>query len=112
MLRAWQEGRQPQLEALIAQYPGLSLGELAAMVQVDIDVRWRRNDARPAESYLARFPALSNDPELAVDIIYAEYLARERSGQCPGAAEYQRAVPGVCRGTLKADWPPPRARDR
>ena len=93
LLRAWQEGRQPQLEALIAEYPGISPGELAAMVQVDIDVRWRRNDARPAESYLARFPALSNDPELAVDIIYAEYLARERAGECPGAAEYQQRFP-------------------
>jgi WD40 repeat protein/tRNA A-37 threonylcarbamoyl transferase component Bud32 len=92
-LRAWQEGRQPQLEALIADDPGLSLKELAAIVQVDIDLRWRRNNPAQAESYLASFPALSNDPELAVDVIYAEYLARERSGECPGAAEYQRRFP-------------------
>jgi eukaryotic-like serine/threonine-protein kinase len=93
LLRAWQEGRQPQLEAFIAEYPGLTPGELAAMVHLDIDVRWRRSDSRPAESYLSSFPALSNDPELAVDIIYAEYLARERAGQCPGAAEYQERFP-------------------
>ena len=93
LLRAWQDGRKPQLEALIAEHPGISPGELAAMVQADIDVRWRRDDARPAESYLARFPALSNDPELAVDIIYAEYLAREGAGESPGAAEYQQRFP-------------------
>ena len=63
------------------------------MVQVDIDIRWRRNEAQPAESYLARFPALCDDPELAVDIIYAEYLARERSGECPVAAEYRQRFP-------------------
>lgn len=63
------------------------------MVQVDIDLRWRRNDPRRAESYLASFPALSNDPELAVDIIYAEYLARERSGERPVATEYRERFP-------------------
>jgi tRNA A-37 threonylcarbamoyl transferase component Bud32 len=93
LLRAWQEGRQPLLEALIAEYPGLSPAELAAMVQVDIDIRWRRSEAKPAEDYLARFPALSHDPELAVDIIYAEYLARERSRECPGAEEYRQRFP-------------------
>jgi WD40 repeat protein len=92
-LRAWQEGRQPQLEVLIAECPDISQAELAAMVQVDIDLRWRRNAPRSAESYLASFPILSNDPELAVDIIYAEYLARERSGERPGAAEYQQRFP-------------------
>jgi eukaryotic-like serine/threonine-protein kinase len=93
LLRAWQEGRQTSLEALVAEYPGFSPAELAAMVQVDIDIRWRRNEAQPAESYLARFPALCDDPELAVDIIYAEYLARERSGECPVAAEFRQRFP-------------------
>jgi WD40 repeat protein len=92
-LRAWREGRQPQLEVLIAECPDISQAELAAMVQVDIDLRWRRNVPRRAESYLAGFPTLSNDPELAVDIIYAEYLARERSGERPVATEYRQRFP-------------------
>ena len=107
--RAWQE-KLPQATPArrrVARYRGLSPpGELAAMVRIDIDVRWRRSDARPAESYLSRFPALANDPELAVDIIYAEYLARERAGRCP-AGPSVGAVSGVCRGTIKADWPAP-----
>jgi WD40 repeat protein/tRNA A-37 threonylcarbamoyl transferase component Bud32 len=93
LLRAWQEGRQPELEAFVAEYPCLSLDQLAAMVEVDLDVRWRRKAPRRAESYLTAFPALADEPERAVDIIYAEYLAREREGECPGPAEYQERFP-------------------
>jgi eukaryotic-like serine/threonine-protein kinase len=104
LLRAWQEGRQPQLEAFVAGFPEISPDELAAVVRVDIDVRWRRKDPRRAESYLASFPALADDPELAVDVIYAEYLAREQAGDCPGIAEYQQRFPAFADVLSEQIW--------
>src|SRR4029450_938651 len=45
------------------------------------------------EEYLARFPALCAEPELIVDLAYAEYLIREETGGQPLAAEYERRFP-------------------
>ena len=93
LLRQWQDGRKPQLEALIAELPGISPGELAAMVQADIDVRWRRDDAEARRELFGPLSCLVERSELAVDIIYAEYLAREGAGESPGATEYQQRFP-------------------
>jgi len=93
LLRAWQGGQGPELEAYVASLPNLSPCELADLVRVDLDQRQRRHDPRRAEDYLAHFPALAADAELAIDVIYAEYLAREQAGERPDAGEYQRRFP-------------------
>lgn len=62
-------------------------------MQVDLEQGWLRNQPRLAEEYLSRFAPLAADPELTVDVIYAEYLARERAGQCPQLAEFESRFP-------------------
>ena len=42
---------------------------------------------------MLRFPSVAADAELAVDVIYAEYLAREQSGEKPELAEYEVRFP-------------------
>ena len=93
LLRAWQGGQVPEFEAYVASLPNLSPCELADLVRVDLDQRQRRQYPRRAEDYLARFPAVAADAELAIDVIYAEYLAREQAGERPDAGEYQRRFP-------------------
>ncbi len=91
--RAWQEGRDPALETFVAGLPQVSPEELAVLILVDFDARWSRNDPRRPEEYLRQFSAVAADAELAVDVIYAEYLAREQSGQRPELTEYQQRFP-------------------
>ncbi|HZN36103.1 MAG TPA: WD40 repeat domain-containing serine/threonine protein kinase, partial [Pirellulaceae bacterium] len=43
----------------------------------DLEERIRRGEAARAEEYLARHPALAADAELALDLIYVEYAARQ-----------------------------------
>jgi eukaryotic-like serine/threonine-protein kinase len=91
--RQWQEGREPDLVAFAAQLPDLSPAELADLIRFDFDVRWRRNDRRRPEEYFQSFLAVAANTELAVDVIYDEYLAREQSGERPALAEYQQRFP-------------------
>jgi serine/threonine-protein kinase len=63
------------------------------LIQVDLAARWSRNDRQRPEEYLRRFSTVAADAELAVDVIYAEYFAREQSGDRPELAEYQARFP-------------------
>ncbi len=88
----WQQ--QPQtLEAFLAQHQEVSGTELAAVTRVDLRERWRCGQRPAAEEYLARYPQLGANEEAAVDIIYAEYLAREKLGEGPTVAEYAARFP-------------------
>lgn len=93
LLRAWQAGHEPALDVLLAGLPRVSPSELAEAIRIDLEERWQRNDCQTAEDYLRRFPSVAADVELAVDVIYAEYLAREQTGNRPDLAEYQQRFP-------------------
>src|SRR5689334_8580261 len=83
LLRAWQQGEEPLLDEFIAGRANVSPRELAELVRVDLDARWERGGCPRAEDYLQRFAEIAADAELAVDVIYAEFLARELAGDRP-----------------------------
>lgn len=91
--RAWERGDRPQFETFVADLGAISPHELSELVQVDLEQSWLRSQPSRAEEYLTRFAPLAADPELAVDVVYAEYLARERAGQRPLFAEYESRFP-------------------
>ena len=91
--RAWKRDPAPLLEAFVAQQADLSPRELTALIRIDLSARWQRNDPQPAEDYLASYAGVAENAELALDVIYAEYLAREQSGEQPDLTEYQRRFP-------------------
>ncbi len=55
--------------------------------------RWEAGDHAPAESYFERYPALADDPEAALDLIYGEVVLREEAGESPDPAEYLARFP-------------------
>ena len=77
----------------VAGLSPVSPGELAALIRIDLDARWSRNDRERPEEYLRRFPSVAADAELAVDVIYAEYLARASPAKRPELAEYEARFP-------------------
>jgi serine/threonine protein kinase len=93
LCRAWQDGQAPDLPTFVAELSEVSPAELAALIRIDFAARWNQDDRPRPEEYFGLFSAVASDVELAVDIIYAEYLAREQSGEGPQLAEYQQRFP-------------------
>ena len=55
--------------------------------------RWLRGERPTVEDYLAGHPALREDAEAVVDLIYQEYLIRRRLGEPVEDEEYVRRYP-------------------
>jgi hypothetical protein len=70
-----------------------SATRLVLVLRAEQRQRWQAGDCVPAEDYLARYPDLRADPEAALDLIFSEFLLRERLGDRPSAAEYRQRFP-------------------
>src|SRR5262245_35604510 len=77
----------PELDGLLQQAGPLSPAQLTAVLRADQRRRWQAGQRLPVEFYLRRYPAVEGDPEAALDLIYGEYLLRERLGPPPDPAE-------------------------
>ena len=55
--------------------------------------RWERGERRTVEDCLAGYPALRDDAEAAVDLIYQEYVIRRQLGEPAQPEEYFRRFP-------------------
>jgi serine/threonine protein kinase len=91
--RAWEGGAELELDPFVAGFPEITPAEVADVIRVDLTRRWQRNDRARAESYFSRFPVVAADPELMLDVVYCEYLAREHAGEGTGLAEYEKRFP-------------------
>ncbi|MCR9198016.1 MAG: serine/threonine protein kinase [Planctomycetaceae bacterium] len=57
---------------------------------------WQSSASLSAAVLLADHPAIAADPALAMDVIYAEILLREESGELPTEDEYTHQFPDLC----------------
>jgi tetratricopeptide (TPR) repeat protein len=89
----WQCGRPPDLRQFLADAGPLSPQQLAAVLAVDQRERWQAGEPVPAETYLRDFPALRDDTELALELVYGEFLLREERGEAPTLTDYLRRFP-------------------
>src|SRR5262245_35610928 len=89
----WRRGERPDVGAFLAGLGGLSPTTLAAALRVDQRERWAIGERVPAADYLREFPALRDDPEAAIELIYGEFLLREAMGEAPELGEYLRGHP-------------------
>src|SRR6266540_764529 len=80
-------------DAVMKPAPVHSTPEPAAVLCIEQRQCWRAGERVPAEDYLRRYPALGADPEQAVDLVYGEFLLRERLGERPDPEEYLRRFP-------------------
>jgi hypothetical protein len=91
--RLWDQGQGPEPTDFVARAGDLSPEDLADVLRVDQRQRWLSDHPVRVESYLARFRSVGEDPDLAVDLIYHEFLLRERRGDQPDPADYERRFP-------------------
>src|SRR5262249_39633757 len=94
LLRLWREpGQRPDLCRFVSAEADLRATDLAAVLRADQKQSWRAGERRPGEGELDRFPAVAVDPDLAIDLIYSEYLLREDEGHAPEISEFVRRFP-------------------
>jgi serine/threonine-protein kinase len=91
--RLWQQGGRPDLDAFLAGAGPLPRAERAAVLRVDQRQRWQADERIPAECYLRKYRDVRADPETAIDLIFNEFLLRERLGERPDPEEYLRRFP-------------------
>jgi serine/threonine protein kinase len=89
----WSTGQRPDLNKFAARQPMLTAEQLAALVRIDQRERSRLGEPILAEQYLTAFPQLIAETDLAVDVVYHEYLLREQKRESPTAAEYRARFP-------------------
>jgi WD40 repeat protein len=85
----------PEWAALRRALDGLTGDALLARLRRDQQKRWRAGALPPAEDYLAAFPALADDPELTLTLVYAEALLRGATGSSPDLSEYRARFPAL-----------------
>ncbi len=73
---------------LLASATQLGPAELADWLRADQVRRWQQGDHVTAESILEQYPTLSLAVEHAVDLIYSEFILREKLGDRPRPEEY------------------------
>ncbi len=105
----WNNGQRPDLSAFLRETGPLPLAQLAAVVLLDQRFRWREPEpegtVRPGaatfqpdesmwvEAYFRQFPDLQADAEIAVDLLFNEFLLREKLGKPPEFDEYASRFP-------------------
>jgi serine/threonine-protein kinase len=96
----WREGEQPKVEEYVAAAGIDAPGDLLAVVRIDQAERYQLGQRIATETYLESFPALAQDRERAIDLIFAEYLLREAMGAAPTPDEFLERFPQYA-GELK-----------
>jgi hypothetical protein len=97
-LQRWQRGEAGGVGTFLAAAGPLSPNEVVAVLLVEQRERWRRGQRILAETYLADYAVLHQDPEAVLALLYGEYLLRREWGEQPTLAEYRQRFPAY------ADW--------
>src|SRR5438046_103937 len=69
----------------LAELSGVAL---RALLWTDQSRCWQRGERPRVEDYVRRFPALADDHETLLDLLFREALLREEQGEAPDLEEY------------------------
>ena len=73
---------------------GLDRLQRITLLRADQQRRWQAGQRVSAETYLREVPALRDDPELAIDLIFSEFLLRrDVFREAPALDEYLKRFP-------------------
>lgn len=89
----WARGQGPELAAFLASVGDLPPAQLAELIRVDQRQRWQAGQPVHAEDYLKQFPTIEANVELAIDLIFNEFLVRDDLDERPDPEEYLRRFP-------------------
>src|SRR5579883_2845209 len=83
--RVYTDGCTQNLDSVLMGHREAERDELLERICIDQVRRWRAGQRVPAETYLAKYPAVQRDEEATFELIYGEFLLREERGEPPTA---------------------------
>ncbi len=86
-------GPTPDVRDFVRQAGTLSPRQLVAILCVDLRQCWQRGETVRAETYLADFPILEQNPDSFLDLVYTEVLLQEQSGAALNLEDYRQRFP-------------------
>ncbi len=92
-LHLCEQGKRPSMAEAMAIHATAPPTELTALLCADLAQRWQQGEQVLAEQILEQFPAVLAASDHAIDLIYAEYLEREKAGQAATADQYGARFP-------------------
>ncbi len=75
----WENRETPDVREFLAEIDGLGAADYVEVLQVDQHWRWRRGERVLVESYLRDFPAITDDTEAIIGLIFLESIATTNS---------------------------------
>ncbi len=87
------QGNRPSIAEAMSLHATAPTSELTAMLCADLAQGWKQGEPIAAERFLEQFPAALSARENAIDLIYTEYLEREKAGQAATAEQYASRFP-------------------
>lgn len=91
--RAWKQGTVPAIERHLPVVDVLRVPALVRLVQIDLKCRLGNGESCRVEHYLQRFPELSGDPDVLLDLLAVEYRGRRRAETAGIRTEYGERFP-------------------
>jgi tetratricopeptide (TPR) repeat protein len=67
--------------------------ELLALARAEQRRRWRLGERARVEDFLQECPALRDDPEILLDLVYSEFVLRHELGEAPALEEFLDRFP-------------------
>jgi eukaryotic-like serine/threonine-protein kinase len=99
----------PDVFAFLKAQPDIPPRECADILLIDQHHRWQTGDALPVEVYLKEFPAVANDFELKLDLVFSELRnTAQARGKAPDIHPYLDRFPELGEELIRqfevADW--------
>jgi tetratricopeptide (TPR) repeat protein/predicted Ser/Thr protein kinase len=89
----WRQGEQPDVDDFLARVGRLTPAQVAAVLLVDQGQRWAAGKECLAERYVEKHPEILAEPDAALDLIYNEFLLREKKGEAPAVDAFLQRFP-------------------
>jgi predicted ATPase len=90
---AWRQAPPPRIDDHLPPGDPLRLRVLIELVHIDLELRLKGGESARVEEYLARYPQLTRDSAVAVELIVAEHTLRRRRDPGVGLGEYLQRFP-------------------
>jgi len=83
------------LERFLAGHPDLKVLQVAEVLLADQALQWQDAAGPSVEQYLGRFPAVSDQPSLVLELLYGELRAARALGVTVNADAYLARFPDL-----------------
>jgi WD40 repeat protein len=95
--------RLPSLDEALAGLSHIGVAEWSERLREDQRVRWEAGEPVRVEDYLRRLPALAEQTDALLDLVYGEVVLREERGERVRLEEYLERFPEHA-GSLARQW--------